>query len=61
MSGGTSIFEEAIECLDYSRKDTIAEARNIPDDRWDYRPHPTGPERRRARETHDRSRGDDRR
>ena len=40
MSGGTSIFEEAIECLDYSRKGTIAEARNIPDDRWDYRPHP---------------------
>ena len=29
-----------IETLVFSREGTIAEARNVPQDRWDYRPHP---------------------
>ena len=40
MKGETSIFQEAIEFLGFSRQGTLAEARNIPDQRWDYRPHP---------------------
>jgi len=36
----TSLFEEAIEFLGFSRQGTIAEVDNIPDDRWDFRPHP---------------------
>jgi len=40
MSDHPSLFEDAIETLGFSRSDTIAEAANIPDDRWDYRPHP---------------------
>ena len=40
MSERTSLFEEAIEALGFSRQGTIAEAANIPDDRWNYRPHP---------------------
>ena len=40
MSEPLSLFEEAIEALTFSRQGTIAEAANIPDDRWDYRPHP---------------------
>ena len=40
MSEDTSVFEDAIEALGFSRQGTIAEASNIPDDRWDYRPHP---------------------
>jgi uncharacterized damage-inducible protein DinB len=39
-SGGALVFEDAIEALGFTREGTIAEARNIPDDRWDYRPHP---------------------
>ena len=35
-----SIFEDAIEALGYFRQGTIAEAANIPDAEWDYRPHP---------------------
>jgi uncharacterized damage-inducible protein DinB len=35
-----SVFEDAIETLGFSRQGTIDEAANIPDDRWDYRPHP---------------------
>jgi uncharacterized damage-inducible protein DinB len=34
------VYEEAIEFLGFAREGTIGEARNIPDDRWDYRPHP---------------------
>ena len=40
MSEGNSVFEDAIETLVFSRQGTIDEARNIPDDRWNYRPHP---------------------
>ena len=40
MSEPPSLFEEAIEALTFSREGTISEAANIPDDRWDYRPHP---------------------
>ena len=40
MSEATSILEDAIETLTFSREGTIGEARNVPDDRWDYRPHP---------------------
>ena len=38
--GSGTIFEDALEALTFSRQGTIAEARNIPDDRWDFRPHP---------------------
>jgi uncharacterized damage-inducible protein DinB len=37
---GALVCEDAIECLGFAREGTIGEARNIPDDRWDYRPHP---------------------
>ena len=40
MSELASLFEDAIEVLGFSRQGTIAEAANIPDERWDYRPHP---------------------
>lgn len=40
MSENPSVLEGAIDMLGFSRKGTIAEAGNIPDDRWDYRPHP---------------------
>ena len=40
MSEGSSVFEDAIQTLEFSRQGTIAEASNIPDDRWDFRPHP---------------------
>jgi uncharacterized damage-inducible protein DinB len=40
MGDRPSLFEDAIEALGYSRQGTIAEAANIPDERWDYRPHP---------------------
>lgn len=39
MSGTLALFEDAIEALAYSRQGTISEAANIPDERWDYRPH----------------------
>lgn len=39
MSESASLSEEAIEMLGFARQGTIAEAENIPDDRWDYRPH----------------------
>ena len=42
MSKTTSLFEDALEALDYARQGTIGEAANIPDDRWDWRPHPDG-------------------
>lgn len=34
------LVEEAIEFLGFNRQGTIAEAANIPDERWEYRPHP---------------------
>ena len=34
------VLEDALEILAFAREGTIAEARDIPDDRWDYRPHP---------------------
>ena len=40
MTGAPSALEDAIEALGFAREGTIAEARNIPDERWDYRPHP---------------------
>lgn len=40
MSESSSVFEDAIESLGYTRQGTVGEATNIPDDRWDYRPHP---------------------
>ena len=40
MNDRPSILEDAIEALSFARQGTIAEANNIPDDRWDYRPHP---------------------
>lgn len=40
MSDAPSLLEDAIEALGFTRQGTIAEAANIPDDRWDYRPHP---------------------
>ncbi len=40
MDNGSSVFEDAIEALGFSREGTIAEAAGIPDERWDYRPHP---------------------
>ena len=40
MSDRTSLLEEAVEALGFSRQGTLAETANIPDDRWDYRPHP---------------------
>ena len=40
MSEAASLFEDAIEALDFARQGTIGEAKNIPDDRWDFRPHP---------------------
>ena len=40
MSDRPSILEDAIEALGFARQGTIAEANNIPDDRWDYRSHP---------------------
>ena len=40
MSEAVSLFEDAIEALVFSRQGTIGEAKNIPDDRWDFRPHP---------------------
>lgn len=42
MSEGPSLFEDAIEALGFARQGTIAEAANIPDDRWNWRPHPEG-------------------
>jgi uncharacterized damage-inducible protein DinB len=35
------LVEEAIEALGFARQGTIAEAANIPEDRWDYKPHPS--------------------
>ncbi len=40
MPENPSLFEDAIDSLDYARNGTIAEAANIPDDRWGFRPHP---------------------
>ncbi len=40
MSDTTTMLDEAIEFWGYSRQGTIAEVDNIPDDRWDFRPHP---------------------
>jgi len=40
MAGAGSHLEEAIEAFGFVRDGTIAEAENIPDERWDYRPHP---------------------
>lgn len=40
MSESVSLFEDAIEALGFARQGTIAEAANIPDERWDHRPHP---------------------
>jgi len=40
MSTPPSLLEDAIESLGFARQGTISEAANIPDDRWDYRPHP---------------------
>lgn len=40
MALDASLVEEAIEFLGFNRQGTIAEAANIPDERWDYRPHP---------------------
>lgn len=33
------LVEEAIEFLGFNRQGTIREAVNVPDERWDYRPH----------------------
>jgi uncharacterized damage-inducible protein DinB len=40
MSDRPSLLDDAIEALGFAREGTIAEAANIPDDRWSYRPHP---------------------
>ncbi|MGD8872877.1 MAG: DinB family protein [Gemmatimonadota bacterium] len=40
MKLDASLVEEAIEFLGFNRQGTIGEAANIPDERWDYRPHP---------------------
>ena len=37
---GVPLLEDAIEFFGFARQGTIAEAANIPDDRWGYRPHP---------------------
>jgi uncharacterized damage-inducible protein DinB len=42
MNAPRSLLEEAVETLDFARQGTIAEAANIPDDRWGWRPHPEG-------------------
>jgi len=39
VTESASPLEEAIESLGFARHGTMAEAANIPDDRWDYRPH----------------------
>jgi len=40
MPASPSLLDEALEALTFSRQATIGEAENIPDDRWDFRPHP---------------------
>jgi uncharacterized damage-inducible protein DinB len=40
MAEARPILDDAIEALSFAREGTIAEASNIPDERWDYRPHP---------------------
>ncbi len=40
MSDSTTMLDEAIEFWGFSRQGTLAEVENIPDDRWDFRPHP---------------------
>jgi len=40
MALDASLVEEAIEFLGFNREGTIGEAANIPDEHWDYRPHP---------------------
>lgn len=40
MSDIERLVHDAIEVLDFARRGTIAEAANIPDGRWDFRPHP---------------------
>jgi uncharacterized damage-inducible protein DinB len=40
MSERPALFEDAIEFLTFCRDATIAEAANIPESRWDFRPHP---------------------
>ena len=34
------ILEAAIEAFGFSRQGTIGEASNIPEEHWDFRPHP---------------------
>lgn len=40
MSESTSLVDDAVDVLDFARQGTLAEARNIPGERWDFRPHP---------------------
>ncbi len=35
-----TLLDEAIESFGFARQGTISEAANIPDDKWDFRPHP---------------------
>lgn len=40
MSEETSLVRDAIEFLEFARQGTIAEAANVPDESWTFRPHP---------------------
>ena len=36
---GANILDEALQAWGFARSGTIAEADNVPDARWDFRPH----------------------
>lgn len=40
MTVEDALVDETIELLGFTREGTIAEAANVPDDQWEYRPHP---------------------